>query len=164
MHASTSVDLTVRDWKWRLLLVGLAFVLAGALLGATITTAAYGPSIYDSGLAVVLVVGVVSYMVWSLLRDGIREVGVSADGVAFRTGRQVIAVPWSELRPPKYPLFWGDMSFYFPEHLGPLGAVGTDRGRLAVTRRQALAIFTHPSRPRWQTAPEVLRSLRLDNS
>jgi hypothetical protein len=164
MDSKDTGVIRVREWKWRLLLVAAVAVALGVLLGLGLL---YLMSRSDGagftfGLlagAPVLAILVMGYGGYLIRSDGIREVVLSASKLEFVLGKETIEVNWAELSPPKHPLFFGDISFYFPKELGPAGTVGTDKGRVAVTKRQAIAMVSHPSCPRWNLSDDVKRSL-----
>jgi hypothetical protein len=159
--SASSDPVIVRDWKWRIVVIASLVTVGGVGIGVLMS--GLPPGYYSLG-AVALVgvpLGVAASLTYATRHSGIRAVAVSQHGVVFILGNEKISVKWSDLRPPVYPYFLGDISFYFPEELGPKGAVGTDRGHVAVTRPQALAILHYPKCPEWHLPLKVRKSLGL---
>ena len=154
-------SISIREWKWRLVVAAAVFALAGVCGGVAMVAFRGGLNPVVLGGAAALWIGVVGYAALSYRRDGIREVRVADRGVEFILGREVLRVGWADLGPPRYPVSFGDISFHFPGELGPEGAFGTDRGRVAVTKRQALAILRHPKCPSWTMSDQVRTSLGI---
>jgi hypothetical protein len=155
---------TVREWRWRLIpylvsagALGIAFAVAVAIF---VFHGQVAPGLIVGG--VVVLGGLAVYASFVYRRDDIREVRISRVGVTFVLGRESIAVPWATLQPPKHRLFFGDIGFFFPKELGPRFAKkDSERGAVAVTRRQALAILSHPGCPAWPINPKIRRSLGM---
>ena len=161
MNSTFTEPTRVREWRWRLVLV-FAAISGVSFVTATIVIAVqYSFQLPYELVGLATVLALLSALAYLLRQSGIREIQTSMRGVEFRLGNDLIQVKWDELRPPKYPLFLGDIDFYFPDAMGPVGAAEADRGRVAVTKRQALLILEDLRCPKWELPANIRRSLGL---
>jgi hypothetical protein len=156
MSAEDSSELVVRTnwirsaaWLW---VPALAASLTLGALEVLVSRVPIGSSLpFLFGLAAIAFAGfgLALQFAW------VREIHVSNGGVMFLIGRRRLQVGWADLEPPPIPLLL-TIPFAYRRN----GVVQRSDG-LPVSKKQAIAILTHPSCPPFSLKAEVRRSLGL---